>query len=61
MPANDDFWPLTEQQRQLRHIAREFAHHHIASRAARLDQEARFSPQIYRQMASQGLLGLPAV
>jgi hypothetical protein len=58
MPANDDFWPLTARQRELRHIAREFARKNIRPLAEALDRNAQFSEEIYREMGRQGLLGI---
>ncbi len=58
MPANDDFWPLTDRQRDLQLAARELAQKKIGPQAATLDREARFSWDIYREMARKGLLGI---
>ena len=58
MPANDDFWPLTNRQRELQQAARELARKTIRPRAATLDREARFSKEIYRDLARQELLGI---
>ena len=58
MPANDDFWPLTDRQRELQQTARELASKTIRPQAAALDRESRFSKEIYRELARQGLLGI---
>ena len=58
MPPNDEFWPLTDRQRQLQQTAREFAQKEIRPRVAELDRQAQFSKELYRQMGRQGLLGI---
>ena len=58
MPVHDDFWPFTERQRELQQAARELARKRIRPQAAALDREARFSKELYRELARQGLLGI---
>lgn len=50
---------LTEEQRAIRDLAREFADKEIAPHAAEWDRTAEFPGALYCKMAGQGLLGLP--
>ncbi|MFO7610004.1 MAG: acyl-CoA dehydrogenase [Candidatus Krumholzibacteriia bacterium] len=49
---------LTEQQRMIRDLARDFAHKTIAPVAAALDHEERFPADIVQQMGELGLMGM---
>lgn len=50
---------LTEEQRAIRELAREFAQNEIAPHAAEWDRTGEFPGALYCKMAGQGLLGLP--
>lgn len=50
---------LTEEQRAIRDLAREFAQNEIAPYAAEWDRTGEFPSALYCKMAGQGLLGLP--
>jgi short-chain 2-methylacyl-CoA dehydrogenase len=50
---------LTDEQRQVRDLCREFARDVIAPAAPALDRERRFGYDIVRQMGELGLFGLP--
>jgi len=58
MTANEAYWPMTDQQRDLQQKAREFALNEIMPKARELDQTAKFSKEIYNKLAQQGLLGI---
>jgi alkylation response protein AidB-like acyl-CoA dehydrogenase len=58
MTANEAFWPMTDQQRELQQKAREFALNEIMPKARDLDLTAKFSKEIYKKLAQQGLLGI---
>jgi butyryl-CoA dehydrogenase len=51
---------LTETQRAVQQLAREFAKKEIAPHAAQWDREARFPKEAVQRMADVGLLGLSA-
>jgi alkylation response protein AidB-like acyl-CoA dehydrogenase len=55
-PATDAF--LTEEQRRLRALVREFAEGEIAPVAGELDREARFPYEIVAKLAKLGLMGM---
>jgi alkylation response protein AidB-like acyl-CoA dehydrogenase len=50
---------LTDEQRAIRGVCREFAQEVVAPAAEALDREARFGYEIVRQMGELGLFGLP--
>ncbi|MBI5300507.1 MAG: acyl-CoA dehydrogenase family protein [Chloroflexi bacterium] len=50
---------LTEEQRAIRDMVRDFAEKEIAPRAAEIDRTDEFPADIFRKMGEQGLLGLP--
>ena len=50
---------LTEEQRAVRDLCREFAQDVVAPAAPALDREHRFPYEIVRQMGELGLFGLP--
>lgn len=50
---------LTEEQRAIRDLAREFAQKEIAPYAAEWDRTHEFPGEVYCKMAGAGLLGLP--
>lgn len=49
---------LTEPQRQIRDLAREFAEREVAPRAAEIDRTDEFPWDLYRRMAELDLLGM---
>src|ERR1700690_3996575 len=49
---------LTEEQRMLRDMARDFAQREVAPKAAELDKSARWPSEILAKMAELGLLGV---
>jgi alkylation response protein AidB-like acyl-CoA dehydrogenase len=54
-------WPLhdlTEEQREIQGLAREFAQREIAPYAAELDHESRFDPSIVKKLGEVGFLGM---
>jgi butyryl-CoA dehydrogenase len=63
---NDGWWrgeavvQLTEMQRAVQRLAREFAKKEIAPHAAQWDREVRFPKEAVQRMADVGLLGLSA-
>jgi butyryl-CoA dehydrogenase len=50
---------LTDEQRAIRDLCREFANEVVAPAAEELDRESRFGYDIVRQMGELGLFGLP--
>ena len=50
---------LTEEQRAIRDMAREFAQKEIAPYAAEWDRTREFPAALYEKMGAQGLMGLP--
>ena len=50
---------LTDEQKQVRDLCREFAQEVVAPAAAELDREHRFGYEIVRKMGDLGLFGLP--
>ena len=49
---------LSETQTLIRDTARKFARERVAPQAARFDREEHFSPELYRELASLGLMGV---
>jgi alkylation response protein AidB-like acyl-CoA dehydrogenase len=50
---------LTEEQRAIREMVRDFAEKEIAPRAAAIDQTDEFPADIFGKLGAQGLMGLP--
>lgn len=50
--------PLTEEQREIQRVAREFAEGEIAPFSAEWDREAHFEPSLIRKMGELGFLGM---
>jgi alkylation response protein AidB-like acyl-CoA dehydrogenase len=50
--------PLTDDQKEIQRLAREFAHSEIAPHSARWDREAVMDPSILAQLAQLGFLGM---
>lgn len=53
-----DLLNLTEEQRGIRDLAREFAQNEIAPFVAEWDEEARFDPSIVKKLGDLGFLGM---
>lgn len=51
-------FPLTEEQRQVRRLARDFAASEIAPHAAAWDRDAHFEPALIRKLGELGFLGM---
>jgi len=50
---------LTEEQKMIRDMVRDFATNEIAPIAAEIDEEERFPKEVFKKMGELGLLGLP--
>src|SRR5918993_3673172 len=50
--------PLTEEQREIQRLARDFAAGEIAPYAAQWDEDAHFEPSIVRKLGELGFLGM---
>lgn len=57
--VSQDKWGLTEEQRMIRDMVRDFAVSTVEPRAAEIDKNARFPEETFAEMAEMGLLGLP--
>jgi alkylation response protein AidB-like acyl-CoA dehydrogenase len=53
-----DLLNLTEEQRGIRDLAREFAQNEIAPNIAQWDEDAHFEPSIIKKMGDLGFLGM---
>ena len=49
---------LTEEQREIQSLAREFAQREIAPFAARWDEDAYFEPSLVKKFGELGFLGM---
>src|ERR1700687_4273532 len=58
IPAAMDF-DLTDEQKAIQSLCREFARDEVAPKAEAMDREARFPYEIVAKMAELGLMGLP--
>ena len=56
--VDNDLRPLTEEQREIRNVAREFAQKEIAPYAAQWDKDAHFEPSIVGKLGELGFLGM---
>ena len=54
----DELVPLTETQREIQRLARDFAREHIAPFAAEWDRKQYFEPALVGQMGELGFLGM---
>ena len=54
-----DKWGLTEEQRMIRDMVRDFAVSTVEPRAAEVDRNSRFPTETFAEMAEMGLMGLP--
>ena len=50
--------PLTEAQREIQHLAQEFAEHEIAPYSAQWDRDAYFEPALVEKLGALGFLGM---
>jgi alkylation response protein AidB-like acyl-CoA dehydrogenase len=50
--------PLTEEQREIQKLAREFAHAEIAPHAADWDRDSYFEPKLVQKLGELGFLGM---
>src|SRR5690242_4828779 len=50
--------PLTEEQREIQRVAREFARAELAPHVAEWDRESRFDPAIATKLGALGFLGM---
>ena len=50
---------LTDEQRAIQNLARDFAQHEVKPRAEEMDREERFPYELVAQMAELGFMGLP--
>src|SRR6476469_3963213 len=50
--------PLTEEQREIQRVAREFAMHEIAPHSAQWDRDAYFEPSLVPKLGALGFLGM---
>lgn len=57
--VSEDKWGLTEQQRMIRDMVRDYATSTVEPRAAEIDKNCRFPVETFQEMAEMGLLGLP--
>jgi alkylation response protein AidB-like acyl-CoA dehydrogenase len=53
-----EFLSLTDEQREMQRLARDFAATEIAPHSARWDREQRFEPSIVRRLGELGFLGM---
>ncbi|MDH4379773.1 MAG: acyl-CoA dehydrogenase [Vampirovibrionales bacterium] len=54
-----DKWGLTESQRMIKDMVRDYAESTVEPRAAEIDKNSRFPTETFAEMAEMGLLGLP--
>jgi alkylation response protein AidB-like acyl-CoA dehydrogenase len=52
-----DVFPLSDEQKMLRDMVRDFADSEIRPRAAKIDEEEHIPPELIRKMGEVGLLG----
>jgi alkylation response protein AidB-like acyl-CoA dehydrogenase len=57
--VSQDKWGLTEEQRMIRDMVREYAVSTVEPRAAEIDKTCRFPVETFREMAEMGLMALP--
>jgi alkylation response protein AidB-like acyl-CoA dehydrogenase len=56
--TSEHLFPLSEEQREIQRVAREFANAEIAPYAARWDEEAHFEPSLVPKLGELGFLGM---
>ncbi|MEM0950697.1 MAG: acyl-CoA dehydrogenase [Cyanobacteria bacterium P01_H01_bin.74] len=52
-------WGLSEEQRLIRDMVRDYAKSTVEPRAAEIDKNSRFPEETFAEMAEMGLMGLP--
>ncbi len=52
-------WTLTDEQRDILNLVRDFATNEVLPRAAAIDEKAEYPADLVRQMAGLGLMGVP--
>lgn len=57
--VSQDKWGLTEQQRMIRDMVREYAVSTVEPRAAEIDKTQRFPTETFAELAEMGLMGVP--
>ncbi len=57
--VSQDKWGLTEEQRMIRDMVRDFAVTKVEPRAAEIDRTCRFPVETFEEMRDLGLMGLP--
>ena len=57
-PAMSESFGLSDEQRQLRDLARQIARERIAPRAAEIDETESYPEEAFRLLGEQGLMGL---
>ncbi len=50
---------LTEEQRMIKEMVRDFAENEIMPIASEIDQEGRFPAETFKKMGELGIMGLP--
>src|SRR3712207_2201529 len=58
MPSTTSLIPLTEEQRQIQQLAREFAERELGPHVAEWDREGRFDRSVVSRLAESGFLGM---
>jgi len=56
--VTEDKWGLTEQQRMIRDMVRDYAESTVEPRAAEVDKNARFPKESFDELFEMGLMGL---
>jgi alkylation response protein AidB-like acyl-CoA dehydrogenase len=57
--VSQDKWGLTEEQRMIRDMVREFAVEKVEPRASEIDKTCRFPVETFQEMTEMGLMALP--
>ena len=57
--VSQDKWGLTEEQRMIRDMVRDFAVNKVEPRAREIDKNCRFPVETFDEMRDLGLMGLP--
>jgi alkylation response protein AidB-like acyl-CoA dehydrogenase len=57
--VTENKWGLTESQRMIQDMVRDFAVGSVEPRAAEIDKNNRFPVETFQEMAEMGLMGLP--
>lgn len=57
--VSQDKWGLTEEQRMIRDMVRDYAVNTVEPRASEIDKTCRFPVETFREMAEMGLMALP--